>query len=761
MGQEPELDFDSLCTVDLSPNTVLPSIPRHSSIKERSSRKKLNHEDFMLNVKDGFTEIRFCGDRGFRKSNSSSLVELEDNEHIEFELNVKNDFTEIRVGCDHSSHKSNSPGLVELEDDEVLKQRSKHERSEDVSNIEGMGIQEERGKIEISRDNYTSWVASIVDSLCSSDEESLDTKLNQSSVNKACIRPRSSDSFIDIYLGSEISDTVLKDSSNHLENVTGIVPIQNGRKLFKRDKVHALPKSPSAKIETPKNQLRSDLPFRHTPKAHTSPFRKMLDPFMKSKSFGSHFGDAIEAGGDKAVKSMDMQKNKTYRKSLLQDFTNAAMNSDCDSHFPSNDNHHNVVASSPVHLHGSLKLEKKHGMPFFEFSQSSPEDVYVAKTWKTGNAFKWEYTFHTQDHKKKGNASSFGLNHSCKHALMVGQMQVSCYLSSELRDGGFDNSMITEFVLYDTARARQSPASQESCNSIQDAVKPPISSNSGVVGEAFSVNDGTPQEKQKLHKKHASENCDNDSIDSCPWDSADLHPDLESASIIMQIPFSKRESLKYKRGDKTSSKLNSAIQSLSKIEQRKDETPHHTIQETLKVVLPIGNHGLPTVESHGPSTLLDRWRLGGSCDCGGWDMGCPLLVLGTPSSHRAENQAQKGKQTFELFLQGVKDATPALTMNVVKDGQYNVYFHARLSTLQAFSICVAILHATEACNAVQMEEETKEMQHSNSLKVLLEEEVKFLIDTVTMEEKKGETRMSKETPPSYLFHPPFSPIAKV
>ncbi|XP_022969927.1 uncharacterized protein LOC111468980 [Cucurbita maxima] len=751
MGQDTELDFDSICSVDLSPNTVLPSIPRHSSIKTRSSRKKHKHKDFVLSVKDDFTEIRFGGSRRSRKSNSSSLVELEDNEHIGFELNVKDDFTEIRFGSDRSSRKGDSPCLDELEDDKVRKRGSKYQSYEDVGNIEGMSIQGERRKIEISHDNKISLSSGIVDSLCSSDEEklerrdnvlSLNTKLNQSSVSKACIRPRSSDSFLEIYLGSENSEALSKDSSNQLGNVTGIRPLHNGKKLFKRDKVYALQKSLSAKVEMPKNQLplESDLRFRHGQKVRTSPFRKILDPFMKSKSVRSRFSHAIEADGDKAVKTIDLQRNETHRK---------AKSSDCDSHFSNIDNRHNVVASSPVHLHGSLKLERKHGMPFFEFSQSSPEDVYVAKTWKTDDAFKWVYTFHTQDHQKKSNASNFGLNHSCKNSLMVGQMQVSCYLSSELRDGGFDNSMVTEFVLYETGRARKSTASQGSCDFIHDAVKPPKSSNSALVEEAFSMNDGT-LEKPKFQQKQASENCDYGFIDSCPWDSADLHPDLEAAAIVMQIPFRKR-------GDKPSSKLISAVQNLSKIEQRKDEPPHHTTRETLKVVIPIGNHGLPTVESHGPSPLLDRWRLGGGCDCGGWDMGCPLLVLGT---HSAENQAHKGKQTFELFHQGVKDTTPALTMNVVKDGHYAVDFHARLSTFQAFSICVAILHATEACNAVQVEE-TKELQPCNSLKVLLEEEVKFLIDAVTMEENKKETRTLKETPSSYLFNPPFSPIARV
>jgi hypothetical protein len=25
--------------------------------------------------------------------------------------------------------------------------------------------------------------------------------------------------------------------------------------------------------------------------------------------------------------------------------------------------------------------------------------------------------------------------------------------------------------------------------------------------------------------------------------------------------------------------------------------------------------------------LLQRWRSGGSCDCGGWDLGCKLRIL--------------------------------------------------------------------------------------------------------------------------------------
>lgn len=100
-------------------------------------------------------------------------------------------------------------------------------------------------------------------------------------------------------------------------------------------------------------------------------------------------------------------------------------------------------------------------------------------------------------------------------------------------------------------------------------------------------------------------------------------------------------------------------------------------------------------------------------------------------------------------------------MSVVEEGLYAVDFHARLSTLQAFSICVAILHSTETSGG-PMQERNKQLSQCNSLKVLIEDEVKFLIDAVTAEEeKRNVTQRVKEIPPSFVLNPPFSPISRV
>jgi hypothetical protein len=81
-----------------------------------------------------------------------------------------------------------------------------------------------------------------------------------------------------------------------------------------------------------------------------------------------------------------------------------------------------------------------------------------------------------------------------------------------------------------------------------------------------------------------------------------------------------------------------------------DSQVHDTVRAT--VVLPGGVHSLPS--KGGPSSLLERWKSGGSCDCGGWDLACKLKILA------GENQASKKSWSskayfadyqFDLFVQ--------------------------------------------------------------------------------------------------------------
>lgn len=48
---------------------------------------------------------------------------------------------------------------------------------------------------------------------------------------------------------------------------------------------------------------------------------------------------------------------------------------------------------------------------------------------------------------------------------------------------------------------------------------------------------------------------------------------------------------------------------------------------SMNIVIPAGIHGGPKTRDGLPSSLIDRWKSGGCCDCGGWDEGCPLTVF--------------------------------------------------------------------------------------------------------------------------------------
>ena len=109
--------------------------------------------------------------------------------------------------------------------------------------------------------------------------------------------------------------------------------------------------------------------------------------------------------------------------------------------------------------------------------------------------------------------------------------------------------------------------------------------------------------------------------------------------------------MKYKRGERKSAKECSNRSDLSAVKDRKS-LHYDQIQEQVKVVIPTGNHGLPNAESQAPSSLLDRLRHGGGCDCGGWDMACPLILLGNPTIQFAEDcSLMEEHQPLELFVQ--------------------------------------------------------------------------------------------------------------
>ncbi|XP_068640876.1 uncharacterized protein [Aristolochia californica] len=493
-------------------------------------------------------------------------------------------------------------------------------------------------------------------------------------------------------------------------------PENDGNSLLERDAFFTLPKSLSETLRVPDSPCQLDIDqSKPYTKGRFSPFKKTLDPIKKSKSQRSSAVSSTKLGGGSSNHgSSKIRRSRTLCKSLLHDFSKTAPMTEGDG-YSVNKNPSSVTHASPVHLHGVLKVDHNHGVPVFEFSVKNPEDVFSAKTWRTDKACNWVYTFHSYNRK---NCDNNGWRAKDKHrqCSMVGQMQVSCYLCSEIRNGeSLDNSTVTEFVLYDVGQARKSISCQEGQNGY----------NCGPNGST-------------LH----------------PWVPTDLHPHLEVAAIVTQTPFVSRHISKRKIGDEGDAGVNA--------EKPADfPTTAQRSPSKVKVVTPVGTHGLGSTDECGPSPLLDRWRSGGGCDCGGWDMGCPLVVFDNPFVENVMDcPILESQQPLELFLQGAKEKIPALVITVIAEGHYSVDFHAQLSSLQAFSICVALLHSQEVSTAIRQEKNRQRLQ-CNSFKVLLEEEVRLFIETLVEEEKRKSMKGAEEIRPSFTLGPPFSPIGRV
>ncbi|KAG6494508.1 uncharacterized protein LOC122003055 [Zingiber officinale] len=130
---------------------------------------------------------------------------------------------------------------------------------------------------------------------------------------------------------------------------------------------------------------------------------------------------------------------------------------------------------------------------------------------------------------------------------------------------------------------------------------------------------------------------------------------------------------------------------------------HNAIgQSSISVIIPSGIHGLATDGE--PSSLIERWRSGGVCDCGGWDEGCTLNILSNKfQEHNSCGsfqpcQTTNGTHRLELFTQGAsRETRQAFSMVSCQEGLYTVDFQSSISLLQAFAICLAVIHGKRYC----------------------------------------------------------------
>lgn len=150
------------------------------------------------------------------------------------------------------------------------------------------------------------------------------------------------------------------------------------------------------------------------------------------------------------------------------------------------------------------------------------------------------------------------------------------------------------------------------------------------------------------------------------------------------------------------------------------------------VILPGGTHSLPSDGT--PSSLLERWRSGGLCDCGGWDVGCKLKILEQDKNCRSQD-------FLNLLIQGGdRRSKPIFSMAPLKNGLYSVEFDSSIPLLEAFSICVSALT-------------------SHKLADLFEIGQKASSDATR--EMKASTAVQGQAPQRYVSSPPPSPVGRI
>ncbi|KAJ4891546.1 hypothetical protein Rs2_31294 [Raphanus sativus] len=168
----------------------------------------------------------------------------------------------------------------------------------------------------------------------------------------------------------------------------------------------------------------------------------------------------------------------------------------------------------------------------------------------------------------------------------------------------------------------------------------------------------------------------------------ELPPNLEASAVVVRERFLKEED----EEEKGTGGWGMKFLKKTPLARRTKKASENSKQMSIDVVIPSGIHGGPRSRNGGggPSSLVERWKSGGSCDCSGWDLGCPLTVF---KGQARKDQSEGQCNLFELFTEGSKQGIPGLRIMSVREGLYFVQFQAKMSVLQSFSTALAYVHS--------------------------------------------------------------------
>ncbi|XP_010256743.1 PREDICTED: uncharacterized protein LOC104597052 [Nelumbo nucifera] len=440
-------------------------------------------------------------------------------------------------------------------------------------------------------------------------------------------------------------------------------------------------------------------------RGRSSPLRRLLDPLLKPKATSRlHSSEPLHEESSSTRRACRSSDGRLDSSTIHP----AKRNLNFSSCGPSNSDdsclNEKLMAST---IQALLHVTIKNGHPLFTFAVDNNSDILAATMKKVNTSVKdesrWNYTFYSiSEFKKKSggwmNQGSKGKNHGYI-SNVVGQMKVSSSYSPRLTEHNSKNHfLVNEFVLFgvELRHANQETPDFQPNSELAAMVVKVAKETTGC------IRDGCQRKTNEDISDASFTNSMTDDIWSC-----NLGEKLQNGSTI-------------------------GI-----------ESPSSAV-----VILPTGIHGMPNTGV--PSSLIDRWKSGGSCDCGGWDLGCKLRILANEDlcNEFSSSGACPQPDRFDLFVQGggTQNKSPVFSLAPFKKGIYSIDFNGSISLLQAFSICIAVLNSRTPCDLTEA---------SNLFEAKVSQQEFMPVENDRIKAP------SRAEPAKYVSYPPLSPVGRV
>lgn len=289
--------------------------------------------------------------------------------------------------------------------------------------------------------------------------------------------------------------------------------------------------------------------------------------------------------------------------------------------------------------HGMLQCTLMEGKPHYVFSVDEKREVYEASLLSNESSMnecmEWMYSFSLQNGRRKEVASS-------KELIHVGTMKVSSHFTT--CPNGY-KILETEFVLYGLEVKTKD-------ESLSDPMSQSFRTKKGLskkVASTFKPSPSVRKRTKSMFRRSSSV------ADSCPWSPpTEVHKthetQLQTYSEIASVIIRKHVNIQAKEtaiaepsgwGASILKKVDHKVRFNVECHQK----CRIELCLTTDIIIPAGYHTQPETENGGviPSSLIQRWKSGGQCDCGGWDIGCPLTIFTTrpntdPAFRNSSNQ---------------------------------------------------------------------------------------------------------------------------